>query len=147
MTKYDDTNFRCPFCKREMVFYEFKKLKTKIKFRCGACGCERDKALESSDIQKTDNNYFHIFAPFYSAWQEYGWQKNDWGIGLNKERVDALAAKGIIIWLSFGKDEQTKYSINSTLVQTFPVRPVQGKNVDLYVVPRSKLSKLQSNEN
>jgi len=132
----------CPFCK-EPYFYEVKRSIRKIYWQCGKCGTKRDKPLKNIDIREKDANYFHIHEPYYGAWVEYGWAKDDWGIGLHKDRIDALASKGIIVWVSFGKDAETKYYIRSAMVQTFPVRPVYGKNVDLYIVPRSKLTKLQ----
>ena len=37
------------------------------------------------------DRHFHINTPFYGAWTKYNWNRDDWGLGLAKHRVDALA--------------------------------------------------------
>jgi len=131
-------NNNCPLCNHP-TFYEVKKNTRYVYKKCTWCGCQRKYKAEKQ--QPDEQNYFHIFQPYYGAWVEYGWAKDDWGIGLNKERVDRLSKQGNLIWVSYGKDTEKKYYIKSQVVQRCPVRAIAGSNVKLYVVPKSQLTK------
>ncbi len=84
------------------------------------------------------SNHFHINTPFYGAWSEYGWGRDDWGIGLNKKIVDLLAKDNTTCVVSYGKSPQ-EYTIKADKVQQYPVRAVRGQ-VKVYVVPKSHLN-------
>ena len=82
---------------------------------------------------------FHINVPFYGAWSKYGWGQDDWGIGLNKKRIDFLAEWNETIYVSYGK-KQRIYTIKATKVQEFPVEDIRDSNVKVYVVKKSALN-------
>lgn len=84
------------------------------------------------------NNYFHINTPFFSAWQRYGWEKNCWGIGLEKKKVDDLASKDKTALIRYGKDSNL-YHIKAKDVQKYPVEQVKTYNTFVYIVPKTAL--------
>ena len=136
------TNNICPFC-HQPQFFEKKRSTLFVYWNCLQCGTTRKYSLSQIPIKSTDHNYFHIFQPFFSAWMEYGWPKNDWGIGLNCEKINFLAAHDEMVFVSYGKDKETKYQIRASKIKDFPVRPVKNTNVKLYIVPRSALKKVE----
>ena len=84
------------------------------------------------------NNYFHINTPFYGAWSEYGWNRDDWGIGLKKKTIDLLAKDNTTCVVSYGKSTQ-EYTIKAKKVRQYPIKCVRGQ-VKVYVVPKSRLN-------
>jgi len=86
-----------------------------------------------------DQKYFNINTPFFGAWSKYSWATDDWGIGLNKSRIDKLAESNETIYVSYGGKKQL-YTIKAKKVQTFPVEDINGYNVKVYILPRSKLN-------
>jgi len=86
-----------------------------------------------------NDKYFHINTPFYSAWQKFGFMKDDWGLGLNKKRIDQLAKTNETAYVSYGKNPQL-YTINTKKVKTYPVDTIGWSNTKLYVIPKSSLN-------
>jgi hypothetical protein len=83
--------------------------------------------------------HFHINTPYYGAWTRYGWKKDDWGLGLRKERIDKLAKSGATIYVSYLKSDQL-YTIKAELVKTYPIDEIGWAKVKVYVIPRSALN-------
>lgn len=90
-------------------------------------------------MNQTLNNYFHILVPYYGAWTKYGWPKNDWGIGLETERIDELAKIDSTIVVRYGKDKQ-EYTIAAKKVQKYPVERVKDYDTWVYIVQKSVLN-------
>ena len=84
------------------------------------------------------NNYFHINTPYYGAWTKYGWGRDDWGLGLNKERIDKLD-DGETIYVSYGKKD-TLYTIKAGKVKKYPVEKLRWGGVKVYIIPKSVLN-------
>jgi hypothetical protein len=84
------------------------------------------------------DNHFHINVPYFGAWTKYGWGKDDWGLGLNKERVDGLAKQKATLIVSYGKSNQ-EYTIGAEKAQTYPIKDVKNFGVKLYIIPKSAL--------
>ena len=83
---------------------------------------------------------FHIIAPYYGAWTKYGWEKNDWGIGLSKKRIDDLGLRGLTAIVSYR--DSIDYEIDAREVQEFPISTIKGKDkVKVYIVKKSALVK------
>lgn len=85
------------------------------------------------------DKYFHINTPYYSAWTKYGWNKDDWGLGLEKKKVDKLAKMNQTLYVSYGKKDQL-YTINAKKVKEYPVDVLKYGNVKLYIIPKSSLN-------
>ena len=96
-------------------------------------------------MKKRVNNQFYIYEPYYGAWVEYGWAKDDWGIGLHKDRVDYLAQLNKACVVSYGKLKENQardcYLIKAKKAQKFPIRDIAGSTVKLYIIPKSELKK------
>lgn len=86
-----------------------------------------------------NQKHFHINTPYYGAWTKYGWQPEDWGLGLRKERIDKLAKNGATIYVSYSKSDQL-YTIKAEKVKTYPIDEIGWAKVPLYVIPRSSLN-------
>lgn len=85
------------------------------------------------------DKFFYINTPFYSAGNKYGWGKDNWGIGLNKKRIDKLAKQDITIYVSYGKKDQL-YTIKASKVKTYPVEELKWGNTKVYIIPKSALN-------
>ncbi len=84
-------------------------------------------------------NDFNIRTPYFGAWTKYGWEKGDWGIGLNKERIDLLALRDMPARVTYGKDART-YMIPAKEVQKYPVEGIKESDTEVYIVPKSALN-------
>lgn len=89
-------------------------------------------------MKKEQSNIFHINQPYFGAWVKYGWEKDDWGIGLSKPRVDKIAKKDGILIVSYYKSDQ-QYTIKAKEAQTFPKEEIKQTGLLVYIVPKSKL--------
>lgn len=87
---------------------------------------------------KKINNQFHIQNPFWSAWQKYGWKKDDWGLGLEKNRIDFLASQDAEAVVSYYKSEK-QYTISAKMVQEYPMERIKDFNTFVYIVKKSAL--------
>ena len=85
---------------------------------------------------KRINNYFYIKIPYFGAWKKYGWKKGDWGMGLEKKRIDSIAKYNGIAIVGYYKSDQ-KYIILAKKVQSYPKKKIKDYNIYVYVVPRS----------
>ena len=85
------------------------------------------------------DNYFHIHTPYYGAWVKYGWQKNDWGIGLAKDKVDKLAKADQVVVVRYGKEKQ-QYTISAKKIQQYPKERIKNYDLWVYIVPKSALN-------
>lgn len=85
------------------------------------------------------NNQFDIRQPFWGAWTKYGWQKGDWGIGLNKDRIDKLAEKNENAIVKYYKSDWKV--IEAKKVQKYPLYKVDF-NTLLYIVKKSALKEI-----
>ena len=94
-------------------------------------------AFEGKERQQ--NNEFHINTPYYGAWTKYGWQKDDWGLGLNKKRIDLLASNNKTVVVGYGKSSQ-QYTISAKKVQSFPIEKIKDTSLEVYIVPKSALN-------
>ena len=90
------------------------------------------------------NNHFHILRPYYSAGLKYGWgrtdeeRRNNWGLGLNKAKIDELDDKETI-YVSYGKKDQL-YTIKAGKVKKYPVEKLKWGGVKVYIIPKSALN-------
>jgi len=85
------------------------------------------------------NRTFEISTPFYGAWKKYGWKKDDWGIGLDKERVDFLAARNETCIVSYDKSGKL-YTIKAKKAKTYPIFEIKNYRKLLYIVQKSALN-------
>lgn len=85
------------------------------------------------------NNFFYIKTPYFGAWTKYGWEKNDWGIGLEKNRVDRLAREDSIVNVKYGSDITREYTIRAKEVIKYPVEQIKNYNKKVYIIPKSAL--------
>lgn len=85
------------------------------------------------------NNYFHILVPYWGAWVKYNWAKNDYGVGLDKEKIDILAKDNQTVIVRIGKHKQ-EYTIKATAVQTYPLERIKDYYKLVYIVQRSALN-------
>jgi hypothetical protein len=85
------------------------------------------------------DNKFYIHTPYFSAWQKYGWQPGDYGIGLEKNRIDKLSIKKKTVEVNIRKEGD--FTINSQLVKDFPVEKIKNHEKWVYIVRRSALNK------
>jgi len=90
-----------------------------------------------------EDKYFHINTPYFGAWTEYGWGKDDWGLGLNKKRIDRLAKAGETVYVSYINKRQL-YTIKAKKVQEYPVEEVRWSKTKLYIIQKSALNYSQS---
>jgi len=90
-------------------------------------------------MKRKQSNQFHIHRPFYSAWRKYGWNPDDYGIGLHKGKIDKLAKDNATCIISYGKSDQ-EYTIKAKKVQMYPIENIKESNVKVYVVQRSALN-------
>jgi len=86
-----------------------------------------------------NQKHFHINTPYYGAYTKYGWQLNDWGFGLRKERIDKLAKEDATIYVSYLKKEQL-YTIKAKLVQKYPIDEIGWAKLKIHIIPRSSLN-------
>jgi len=86
-----------------------------------------------------NDKYFHINTPYYSAWTKYGWGKDDWGLGLKKERIDELAKEDATIYISYLIKPQL-YTIKAKVIQKYPIDEIGWAKVKIYIIPRSSLN-------
>jgi len=95
---------------------------------------------ENKDYPKFIRRHFHINTPYFGAWSKYGWKKDTWGLGLNKQRVDMLADAGMTCVISYGKDIEKEYTLSAKKVQIYPVEQIKNTKVEVYIVPKSALN-------
>ena len=86
--------------------------------------------------------YFYIRTPYFSAWQKYNWEKDVWGLGLNKERVDQSVENNKDVLISYGRNKKI-YSLSPKKIQKYPIE-MTSYNVELYIIPISILKKIDS---
>lgn len=81
--------------------------------------------------------------PFWGAYSKYGWEKGEWAVGLEKEKVDALAAKDkeITIKIKVSRNNPaTLYYIKAKRVQECPIEQFKGNtSVKGYIVRKGLL--------
>jgi len=82
--------------------------------------------------------YFHINTPYYGAWSKYGWGRDDWGLGLCKERIDRYAKTNETIFVSY-KEKKQLYTIKARKVQKYPVEKLWNR-LEVYIIPKSSLN-------
>ena len=87
---------------------------------------------------KSKLKYFHIRTPYFSAWQKYGWDKDDYGLGLRRDRIDNSAEKKESVLISYGKNKNI-YSLDAKKIQECTVEFICGTDVQLYIIPISML--------
>lgn len=87
-------------------------------------------------------NRFHINYPYFGAWTKYGWKVGDWGIGLNKFRVDKLAEQNKDLIVSYYTSSR-RYMIKAKKVQTYPVERVKDYDMFVYIIPKSVLKPIK----
>ena len=85
------------------------------------------------------NRTFHINTPYFGAYVKYGWQKDDWGIGLSKPKIDKLAKENATVLVSYGKSNQ-QYTIKAEKVKTYPLEEIKNTGLKVYIVPKSALN-------
>jgi hypothetical protein len=80
---------------------------------------------------------FNINEPFWGAWKEYGWERMEWGVGIDKDDIDKLLDNEVIRIKTRGD----KYIVVTKDVKNSPIREVRyGKK--LYIVRRNLLTKV-----
>jgi len=82
---------------------------------------------------------FYINKPFYSAGQKFGWENEEYGVGLEKNRIDHLAHCHKTAIVRIG-NEPNAYTIKAREVQRYPVDQIKNYDLWVYVVPKSKLN-------
>ena len=87
---------------------------------------------------KKVNNYFHINYPFWSAWQKYGWEKDIWGLGLEKNRIDKLAETNEMVVVSYYKSDK-EYTIRAKKCQKYPIEKIKDYDTYVYIVPKNAM--------
>ena len=91
---------------------------------------------------------FEIKIPIFGVQKLYDWEKGVDGIGLLKDRIDVLADLNEIVYVSWGKDRQTIYTISAKKVQNYPLHDIpKWKGHYTYVVKSTDLNKSQVSKN
>ena len=84
------------------------------------------------------DKYFHIPQVLQSAWSYYGWDAGDKGLRLSKKKVDKLAKKNIILYVSYGNSFKL-HTITAKDVQEYPIESIKYGKVQFYTIPVSSL--------
>ena len=80
---------------------------------------------------------FNIKEPYWLAWLRYGWDKEDWGIGLNKKKIDSFFDDKVIsIFINTSKQF---FDITVSKVRKCPTEMIRNSDVEVYIVKRSEL--------
>lgn len=86
----------------------------------------------------------HIRKPFFSAWQLYGWENGDYGIGINAKLVDNAIYGNDELFITIGNDK-TIYKIKALRARSIALQYdsiyTARSGTKLYVIPRSSLTK------